>query len=377
MRILYDHQIFDIQRIGGISRQFVELAKGNPEAKISVSETDNVNLLESGIAGVKPRPTLGKISRLVNGFSFRGAHRLRGIYSKLTNTEAVDNRQVSLEALKAGQFDIFHPTYYDTYFLAAVGEKPIVATFHDMIHETFPELFPLDDPVRRWKRELMARASAVIAVSESTKKDLVSFFDIDPRIIRVIHPGGGLRRDGAVRIDLPERYILFTGSRSGYKNFHFLIEVLAPWLRSEDKISVVCTGAPFSEAEIAWLAEMGISSQVIHRLASDFELFELYARALFFVFPSYYEGFGLPILEAFEAGCPVLLARASSFPEVAQDAAFYFEPKNPQSLLDATKELASSESLRSDLVSKGRERARYFSWDRCRALTLECYRGLS
>jgi glycosyltransferase involved in cell wall biosynthesis len=177
-------------------------------------------------------------------------------------------------------------------------------------------------------------------------------------------------------MDLPEEYILFTGTRDGYKNFQFFIISIADLLRKSKNLFLVCTGAGFSKDEAALFIRLGIGEKVLHRFASEKEILHLYKAAICFVFPSYYEGFGLPILEAFESGCPVLLARASCFPEIAGDAALYFDPKNKQELVDTIWEILNNITLRNELAKKGFDRVSMFSWDNTFQKTIECYAEL-
>lgn len=369
LRILYDHQIFDAQRLGGISRYFVELVRGNSEAILAVRETGNVHLLDSGLLASKPSVEIGAAKYLPGYRRFARAWETRILRKPQGNLAG------ALESLREGAFEVFHPTYYDPYFLEALGNRPFVLTVHDMIHEKFPELFPGRDPVMGWKRKLAAQAARVIAVSENTKRDLIDIYGMDPARISVVYHGSNLLRGGEP-LELPERYLLFTGVRSGYKNFLFMIQALAALLRDDSSLCMVCTGSEFSEVEILLFQELGIEKKMIHVFASEAQLFDLYRRALLFIFPSYYEGFGIPILEAFEAGCPALLARASCFPEIAGDAGLYFDPKGAGSLFDAARSLVEDAGLRAELTRKGSRRLGDFSWKRCVSETLKCYESV-
>jgi glycosyltransferase involved in cell wall biosynthesis len=275
--------------------------------------------------------------------------------------------------LAAGSFDVFHPTYYDPYFLEYLGDKPFVLTIHDMIHEKFPELFDLGDATAAKKKRLAEKAAGIIAVSENTKRDIVELYGMDPGRVSVVYHGSQLARGGKVGAGLPERYILFTGTRASYKNFYFFVASIARVLLEEPDLYLVCSGSSFSANELEFFAHLGIGERVIRRAVAEGELYAYYAGALFFAFPSYYEGFGIPILEAFEAGCPALLAKASCFPEIAGDAALYFDPKDSGALADGARELIRSQALRAELSRKGRERFGQFSWDETYRKTAECY----
>ncbi|MBR5600726.1 MAG: glycosyltransferase, partial [Bacteroidaceae bacterium] len=156
-----------------------------------------------------------------------------------------------------------------------------------------------------------------------------------------------------------------------------------PWLSAirsifnlDPNLKIVCTGSPFTAAEHKLFAKWGIADRLVHIAANDAQMASLYRHALCFVFPSHYEGFGIPILEAFSNGCPVCLSNASSFPEVAGDAAMFFNPNDAQSMLDTLKETLVSATLRDELRAKGLERGREFSIERMVAQTCDVYRKL-
>ena len=139
-------------------------------------------------------------------------------------------------------------------------------------------------------------------------------------------------------------------------------------------LKIVCTGSSFSTAEREMLQKWGVANSIVHIAANDAEMASLYRHALSFVFPSLYEGFGIPILEAFSNNCPVCLSNASCFPEVAGDAAMYFEPQNAQSMYDTLKEVISSASLREELRTRGAERIQEFSLQIMVRQTCDVYR---
>ena len=141
-------------------------------------------------------------------------------------------------------------------------------------------------------------------------------------------------------------------------------------------LRIVCTGSPFSSSEVELFAKWNISDRLQHITANDAQMASLYRYALCFVFPSHYEGFGIPILEAFHNGCPVCLSNASCFPEVAGDAAIYFNPHDAQSMADALQELIASPALRDDLRLRGLQRSKEYSLERMVQQTCDVYRKL-
>jgi glycosyltransferase involved in cell wall biosynthesis len=157
--------------------------------------------------------------------------------------------------------------------------------------------------------------------------------------------------------DLPEDFFLFVGKRRNYKNFNFFIESSAEQLK---EIALVVVGSPFTDEEDALIDKLGIRDNVFQVSADDEELASLYAKANYFVFPSLAEGFGIPILEAYNSNCPVIISDISVFREVAEDAALYFDPTCSESIAKAMNEAITTGSIRKNLVDKGQERLEFF-----------------
>jgi glycosyltransferase involved in cell wall biosynthesis len=167
------------------------------------------------------------------------------------------------------------------------------------------------------------------------------------------------------------------GNRSGYKNFVFFIESIAGILYNHEDLHVVCAGSlPFTNEEKHFLTNLNLLNQVHHIKINDTILKNLYENARAFIFPSLYEGFGLPVLEAFSCGCPVLLSNSSSLPEVGGEGAIYFDPYDSASLTDALENLISDDYLRKQLALKGCERLKLFSWQKTANETKSVYENL-
>ena len=173
-----------------------------------------------------------------------------------------------------------------------------------------------------------------------------------------------------------DRYVLYVGERKGYKNFYPWLSAIRSLFNLDPNLKLVCTGTPVSHSEIKFFSKWNNADSHVHISANDAQMASLYKHALCFVFPSHYEGFGIPILEAFANGCPVCLSNASCFPEVAGDAALFFNPNDAQSMYDSLKEVLVSETLRGELRSKGFERSRDFSLESMVENTCEVYRKL-
>jgi glycosyltransferase involved in cell wall biosynthesis len=365
MKINFDHQIFSSQRYGGISRYFYEIIRrvdglNDTSVDLPIIFSDNYYISDR------------KYTNQINFFKdndFKGKNR----FINLTNMV------YSKFKLESGDYDVFHPTYYDPYFLKKIGNAPFVLTVHDMIHEKFPSLFNENDNTSLNKRLLVEKASRVIAVSENTKKDLIGIFGTDESKIEVIYHGNSMQQSSRVKINLslPDDYILFVGARYEYKNFIRFISSMSSILNLNKNLNVVCAGGGcFTNKEQEVFANLNIKSQVYQCSLNDESLAGIYQNAIIFVFPSLYEGFGIPILEAFSSKCPVACSNISSLPEIAKDGACYFDPYDEESIKNSVKQLLKDESLRKRLVSKGTDRLDFFSWEKAAKLTGKVYKDL-
>ena len=362
MKILYDHQVFEVQKIGGISRYFCEIIEslgktGAVKVDLALKYSENEYLKNSGFSKeIESNP--GNYENFLGGREFKGKWSLYELRNKLRSPIDLNavNKRMSIAALQRQDFDIFHPTYYDDYFLPYIGAKPFVLTVYDMIHEIYPEYFNLADLTSERKRKLAQKATKVIAISERTKKDLVQFCDIPAEKVEVVHLANSMNSHFDAKISLlalPARYVLFVGSRSVYKNFYFFINGIRAILATDPTLHVVCTGSSFNKNERVFFDQHGLTGRIHCYAASDAELEVLYKQAIVFIFPSLYEGFGLPVLEAFGSSCPVVLSNTGSLPEVGGDGAIYFEPKDAHSLQTAISAVLYSGKTRADLIESG------------------------
>lgn len=272
--------------------------------------------------------------------------------------------------------DVVHltePHYYQRCWDVVPENKPIVLTVHDLI----PELIFGSDDVRRERAEVLSRANKVIAVSDYTKKRIQELYGTPDEKIKVVYHGW---EPTAGQIDDPVfpgmKYLLYVGGRYEYKNFPWLAKALAPLLKDDRRMKLVCTGVPFSSQEMAMLNGLGIQESVIQKPIPDCQMCSLYAHALCFIYPSKMEGFGIPILDAFSASCPVVLSRSSCFPEIGGDAALYFEEGDEEGLRSQVRQLLKDDSLRSNMTERGRIRATSFSWNNASKEVADVYRSL-
>ncbi|MDA3883105.1 MAG: glycosyltransferase family 1 protein [Bacteroidales bacterium] len=379
MKVLFDYQIFQEQKFGGISRYFCEIIS---RFSYEVSSIIGTRMSENYyLQNLYPHICNNQIITEHDFFktlNFKGKWRLYQILKTACplkfNEYNQINKQYSIRLLKKQQFDIFHPTYYNPYFLEYIGNKPFVLTVHDMIHEKHPEYFSKKDKAAEWKKILIPRAHHIIAVSESTKQDVLEHYSIPERKISVIYHGSSLVQK-ITNIKIPKEYILFVGSREQYKNFIFLIESISHFLL-EKNIHLVCIGSPFTKQEFEMLQKLQIKQLCVSIQADDIDMYTIYSKALFFIFPSLYEGFGIPILEAFEAQCPVLLSDNKCFREIAGEAALYFNALDSSSLIEQVNTLIHNIAERNKLKQEGEKQLQLYAWDKASISLINIYNNM-
>lgn len=247
-----------------------------------------------------------------------------------------------------------------------------------MIHELLNEHVKSDDQLVKEKKLLIEKASKVIAISHNTKHDILKLYPhINEDKIEVVYLSQSIDDSKEFCFDLPKNYILFVGNRSTYKNFNFFIESLAKLLLKRKDLFVVCAGGGKFDAQTEiFIKSLGIDHKVIQRDFKDDQLYSYYKNALCFVFPSRYEGFGIPVLESMKSACPVVLPKHSSFIEVAGDAALYFKLDDKADLENKVSQLIDNEDLRQSYVEKGTLQASKFSWDKMATETFNIYKSV-
>jgi glycosyltransferase involved in cell wall biosynthesis len=269
----------------------------------------------------------------------------------------------------------FAANYFLPRLHSAVARKRVI-TIHDLTFKRFPELLQketLENLDRQMTREI-ATADSIICVSESTRRDLLRYYPVDPSRAIAIHSGLGAPATAAPFDGLPERYILFVSTIEPRKNLETLIDAYEQ-LRERG----VYDGALVVVGRIGWK-----SASLVRRLRAPgivhlnylpaAQLATVYEKAEAFVFPSIYEGFGFPLLEAMSRGVPSIAAHSSSLPEIGGDAALYFDPMDAGALAAQLERVVTDAALREELAHKGRARAAEFGWEGAAAKTLEVLR---
>ena len=364
IRVVYDPQVFMWQKVGGISRYFAELAvriAAMPDFDAHVYAIGHVNEYlkvtpyKNIVCGMV-RPNINYVTRL----SYQLTHAAwTGVRTRFAP-------------------QILHETYYSRQGLSA-GKARRVTTVYDCIHERYPEMFPDTTEVLENKAASIARADHVFCISENTKLDVIKHYSVTPDKVSVVYLGSSLRVTGELpACPVAEPFVLFVGSRTLYKNFEGVVKAFAdPQLHRH--FVLVCLGSEtLNPQEQEWIKASGIPAERVRQMTGDDALLvTLYRHAACMVYPSFYEGFGIPPLEAMEQNCPVICSNTSSLPEVVGDAAETLDPSDPDALRQAFHRVLFSEERQRELKRLGSERVKLFSWDQCAAQTAGVYRRLA
>ena len=349
MRILYDYQIMLEQEYGGISRCFCELIAQHKKIyndKVRVVAIGNRNYYFEELMGCKAID----FSRWWFG-------------DEVKDRFVKANQMIVNKLCDTGHVDILHSTWYDPYLLSIRNCKQVI-TIHDMIQEKVPG-YKADRKLIKLKRLLMERADQIIAVSAHTKKDIMELYpEIPGNKIDVAYNGGFIPHiPTKCSYKLPDRYILYVGSRGNYKNFRNFIKAVKVLMQKYEDLFLVCVGGGFfSVNEQSMLSN--ICNRTLQLSVDDQSLAYLFNHAIEFVFPSKYEGFGIPIVEAFSCHCPVVLSNTSCFPEVAKDAALYFDPDNIEDMAEKMERFIVDSALRRQFIKKGYLRGKLYKWEK-------------
>ena len=307
MKVLFDHCAFDNQQYGGVPKYYVNLFKNlskNNNIKISIKYSDNYDLQTLNLG--------------IDRFPENKANAIK------------ENYILSINNIIKNDFDVLHHTFYNDYFLDYI-KKPFVITVHDLLQEKLYNLrtcnncsFCLD--------KLMNKAYHIIAISNTTKEDIINLYKINENKISVIYHGyEQLPADYKyidLNIDYP--YILWVGRRLdnshfNYKNFIPFVFGIQQFLKNHSDMKLIITGGRITQFEYELFRQLGLLNQIVYvGFVNNDKLNALYNKAFVFVFPSEYEGFGLPILEAYKNNCITLLNDTKIFREIGADTDLFF-----------------------------------------------------
>ena len=387
MRIAFDHQAFCLQKTGGISRYFCRLAEQLEQTK----QADDVGVF----APLYRNQYLRELSKnLVHGYS------VKDYPTKTAGLLVKANGWLAKSQIKEWKPDLVHETYFSLN-RSTPASCPVVLTVFDMI----PELEAIASQAKSRtaiatasgldsiKRTAVQRADHIICISEHTRSDLLNLYQVPAQKVSVVYLGcEAVTIQGAV-VNISDDTSTNTSTSAatsftsqsrpyllyvGYKNFANLLQAIAqaPELMAEFDV-LAFGGGTFTAAERTLIARLGFkSNQVRQQSGNDAALNEAYQHATAFVYPSTYEGFGLPPLEAMTRNCPVISSNTSSMPEVIGDAGEYFDPQSLDSISSAIEAVVFSKERTQELKKLGSERVKFFTWQRCAQETRAIYQSV-
>jgi glycosyltransferase involved in cell wall biosynthesis len=361
--IAYDHQFFSMFPYSGITRYHYEvIARLAGDPSVAVSLFMGWHKTRFDYARFKKKDA--------HFFGFR-----RPAIPRTTRLFNTLNEALFPLFLARSRSALYHQTYYRYYVPAFRGKR--VLTVYDMTYELFPDKFFPNDPAILEKHESISRADAIVAISASTKNDLVRLLSVPPGKISVVYLANSLKAIPREKPPMDRPYILYVGQRVPHKNFPVLLNAYCRSPRIHREFCLVCFGGdPFTDEEKKVLADHGLLDRARHCAGSDELLAACYAGASLLAYPSLYEGFGLPLLEAMHYGCPVVSSNAGSLPEIGGKAGIYFEPNSADELAAAMERVLFDAAVRNGMIERGRLRERDFSWDTCASQTLSLYKSL-
>lgn len=281
------------------------------------------------------------------------------------------------------KLDVF---YSPTHYLPLNFKVPSAISILDVSYAHFPKLFNKKDlaMLKYWGKYSIKKSKKIITISESSKNDIIKLYGVPAHKIAVVYPGiKEIRHANHLSMDelkekfeIDKKYILFVGTLQPRKNIVKLIEAFSKLKSELDLVVVGRRGWQFDEIFEA-PEKFGVKNRVkFIENANDDDLPSFYKNAEFFVLPSLYEGFGLPILEAMKYSCPVITSNISSLPEAGGDAALYVDPESLEEITKKMQELADDRELREKLVKKGHAQVEKFSWEKSAKETLKVLESL-
>lgn len=354
--IFYGPEIWSLQHAGGISRYFSELI---PRTNIGNNKVYSFSTPNQNV------------------FIERIPQDLRVQVSKFNSSNLLDF--INVKKLQSGYKPIYHSTFYgkvDYSHLKMNGFK-IITTVYDLISEKFPNKNKTLIPRVNLKRKAIIHADHIICISNSTKSDLEDIYKVHSDKISVIHLGVTINpkynriRDNNLE---NEKFLLFVGKRHGYKNFLTLLTAFgkSKYLQKSFKL-VLFGGEKLSNEEKDLIDKYNLSNRIYIPNIDDETLENLYFNASALIYPSLYEGFGLPIIEAMSFGCPVFASNTSSILEIGGDAVFYFNPYNLEDIIYVLENTLIRPELLASKSQIGYSRAMQFSWENMAFQTLKVY----
>jgi len=366
MKIAFDHQIFCLKPYGGVSRYFVNLVRALIMSKVNVKV----------FAPLHQNKYTDDLTENIQNYK-----RISKFPLRTKKLFTVLNQVITRKWIADWNPDIVHETYFSR-VSSASRSYPSVLTVYDMIHELFPGDFSFLDRTSSLKQIAVNRAKHIICISHNTRNDLIRLFGTPAKKITVIHLGFNEKffaQKSRFLISIHGNpFLLYVGARSGYKNFKGLLKAFASSKKLKTDFNIIAFGGGrFTKSELDFIRYLDYpTGQVCHASGTDDILSTYYRSAAAFVFPSLYEGFGIPPLEAMASQCPVIASDRSAIPEVVGPAGEYFNPEKIDDIRSAIEAVVYSRQRTQELLKLGGQRLVNFSWEKCARESLKVYESI-
>ena len=369
MKILVDGKIFELQVKGGVTnyvqsilnRLSLEnnlfLTTSDSLKNVHREVSDKVRIVQYKRFSFKP----GRLSYWIEQFYFE-------FYAY---TKAVD---------------VIHIPYYLNLFRDRLDKLriPTVLTIHDLIKEKYPHYFQLSQEEMQYRHHVIKNVSAIVCVSQNTKNDLLCYYPfLDPDKVSVVYLATDIhnhlpKKQDSIRSQKNnQNYFLFVGGRQGYKNFVSCLEALRIIFDEVREIILKVVGSPFSQDEKNIISTLGLQDKIKHcGFLDNSDLAVCYHNSIALIYPSLYEGFGLPPLEAIACGTCVVAFHTSSIPEVVQDAGFLCSEPSVDSLVQNLRNVIVDIDARYRMIERGENVIHKFSWDLSCKQLLNIYQSI-
>ena len=365
MKIAYSPTIFKVQREGGISRYFYQLITG----MLSLGN-------EVYLSGEAPE---GKYIDLLKNTPASFSPEKGNLFTSVMTDER-NPLGWAPRSLRNWDPDIIHETYFSSkWFKAGPKRARRVLTVYDLIEEKLAS----SPDYRSRKKEALKRADHVICISETTRKDLVEIhnFPIEKTSVIYLAPFPLPNPSFSplpMELTKKEKYFLYVGAREGYKNFKILVEAFAIFNANNPGYSVVAFGGgSFTDSEIALFKEHGLREKFSHLSGSDLLLSHSYKNAVALIYPSIWEGFGMPPLEALALGTPVIASSSECSLEILiSESVRFFNPAFSSELVSKMEEVLSSGARNTEMVTSNLTPLNRYTWDKCIGQTIQVYKNL-
>lgn len=362
MKILFDHEIFYQQKAGGISNYFIHLANElinkNIDIKFSCPLHKNIYL-----------------DQILNKYKY--GFNIKKFPTNFNFLIEYINNFITQKIIKNYQPTIIHRTYYSNKNKKKNSKE--VCTVYDMINEKFPNFQANSSVITEMKKKTIVNADHILCISQKTKEDLMEIFNIKEKKISVTLLASTIAKNKKNSNFVSfKNYLLFVGSRYGYKNFEGFVRAYSAsnFLRNNFKI-IAFGGEKLSKIDSEILKKNNAKIEnFIFLNDNNSNLVDLYKGASALIYPSLYEGFGLPVLEAMEMGCPVISSNGGSLPEVGGSKLKYFNPNQIDSITNVLEQVLNSRETMSELIQYGFKRSLEFSWSKCASETIDVYNNV-